>query len=74
MEIKKLKIGSLVSTRNYAEDVEALSGPIAQLGERLNGIQQVAGSIPVGSTEGFSSCFMAELELVHKKTKAIRKH
>ena len=50
MEIKKLKIGSLVSIRNYAEDVEALSGPIAQLGERLNGIQQVAGSIPVGSS------------------------
>ena len=26
------------------------SGPIAQLGERLNGIQEVSGSIPLGST------------------------
>jgi hypothetical protein len=25
-------------------------GPIAQLGERLNGIQEVVGSIPSGST------------------------
>ena len=27
------------------------SGPVAQLGERLNGIQEVVGSIPIGSTE-----------------------
>ena len=26
------------------------SGPVAQLGERLNGIQEVVGSIPIGST------------------------
>ncbi len=26
------------------------SGAIAQLGERLNGIQEVSGSIPLGST------------------------
>ena len=26
------------------------SGPVAQLGERLDGIQEVAGSIPVRST------------------------
>ena len=25
-------------------------GPVAQLGERLNGIQEVVGSIPIGST------------------------
>jgi hypothetical protein len=25
-------------------------GAIAQLGERLNGIQEVVGSIPIGST------------------------
>jgi hypothetical protein len=27
------------------------SGAIAQLGERLNGIQEVVGSIPIGSTK-----------------------
>ena len=27
-----------------------MSGAIAQLGERLNGIQEVSGSIPLGST------------------------
>ena len=27
-----------------------LAGAIAQLGERLNGIQEVVGSIPIGST------------------------
>jgi hypothetical protein len=26
------------------------SGPVAQLGERLHGMEEVAGSIPVGST------------------------
>ncbi len=26
------------------------SGAVAQLGERLNGIQEVVGSIPIGST------------------------
>ena len=26
-------------------------GAVAQLGERLNGIQEVVGSIPVGSTK-----------------------
>src|SRR4030095_7646915 len=37
-----------------------LRGPVAQLGARLNGIQEVTGSIPVRSTtfvfEGFSGC------------------
>ncbi len=28
-------------------------GAIAQLGERLNGIQEVVGSIPIGSTNVF---------------------
>jgi hypothetical protein len=30
-----------------------LRGAIAQLGERLNGIQEVGGSIPLGSTRQF---------------------
>ena len=29
------------------------NGAIAQLGERLNGIQEVVGSIPIGSTNYF---------------------
>jgi hypothetical protein len=29
----------------------ALRGAVAQLGERLNGIQEVVGSIPIGSTK-----------------------
>ncbi len=29
-------------------------GAIAQLGERLNGIQEVVGSIPIGSTRDFT--------------------
>jgi hypothetical protein len=28
----------------------AFRGAVAQLGERLNGIQEVVGSIPIGST------------------------
>ena len=31
-----------------------VNGPIAQLGERLNGIQEVRGSIPLASTAGVS--------------------
>ena len=30
------------------------SGAVAQLGERLNGIQEVVGSIPIGSTKFFA--------------------
>ena len=30
-------------------------GAVAQLGERLNGIQEVVGSIPSGSTDYFFS-------------------
>ena len=29
----------------------AFRGAVAQLGERLNGIQEVVGSIPIGSTK-----------------------
>src|SRR5437867_9982048 len=35
---------SMVNTRSF------LHGAVAQLGERLNGIQEVDGSIPFGST------------------------
>jgi hypothetical protein len=33
--------------------VDLTDGAIAQLGERLNGIQEVGGSIPPGSTSSF---------------------
>jgi hypothetical protein len=32
----------------------AFRGAVAQLGERLNGIQEVVGSIPIGSTMKFN--------------------
>ena len=31
-------------------------GAVAQLGERVNGIHEVVGSIPISSTKIFSSC------------------
>jgi hypothetical protein len=31
-----------------------LCGAVAQLGERLNGIQEVVGSTPIGSTKNFN--------------------
>src|ERR1700681_940227 len=36
-------------------DHGGFSGAIAQLGERLNGIQEVGGSTPPGSTKSFSA-------------------
>ena len=36
--------------RSHAENQLRLDGAIAQLGERLNGIQEVSGSIPLSST------------------------
>jgi hypothetical protein len=45
-------------------------GAIAQLGERLNGIQEVVGSIPIGSTRDFAescvpvSAFGAPLKVI----------
>ncbi len=40
---------------------EPARGAVAQLGERLNGIQEVGGSIPLGSTKFFKG-------LGHKRT------
>jgi hypothetical protein len=34
-----------------------MNGAIAQLGERFNGIEEVVGSIPSGSTISLSLCF-----------------
>jgi hypothetical protein len=38
-------------SKNGANDLLRIPGAIAQLGERLNGIQEVGGSIPPGSTK-----------------------
>ncbi len=38
-------------------------GAVAQLGERLNGIQEVVGSIPIGSTKSYHS--KVQLESLH---------
>ena len=40
-----------------------LNGGIAQLGERLNGIQEVSGSIPLISTK--KACFLTKTSLFH---------
>ena len=45
--------------------VEAKIGGIAQLGERLHGMQEVNGSIPFTSTNRFSGC---QQRVVEKKT------
>ena len=41
-------------------------GAIAQLGERLNGIQEVGGSIPLGST-----IFIFKLKLVYNNLSSL---
>ena len=46
--------GLVPPPRRFATD----HGAVAQLGERLNGIQEVVGSIPIGSTIS-SRCFRA---------------
>ena len=40
--------------------IPSVRGAVAQLGERLNGIQEVEGSIPFGSTK-----FLNQLQLAH---------
>ena len=43
-------LSSCPDFRNFAGRGKTLDGAIAQLGERYNGIVEVTGSIPVGST------------------------
>ena len=42
------------SEKKLAIFVCEIYGAIAQLGERLNGIQEVSGSIPLSSTKAFN--------------------
>ncbi len=42
-------------------DSRLQQGAVAQLGERLNGIQEVKGSIPFGSTDTVQTARVAEL-------------
>ena len=44
--------GHLIPTDYQGITRVPTDGAIAQLGERLNGIQEVSGSIPLGSTIG----------------------
>ncbi len=46
-------------------------GPVAQLGARLNGIQEVTGSIPVRSTTLRSPAFMSELRVASHPSHSI---
>ena len=46
-------------------------GPVAQLGARLNGIQEVTGSIPVRSTTLRSPAFMSELRVASHPSRSI---
>ena len=43
-----------VPSASALEKSESVFGGIAQLGERLNGIQEVSGSIPLISTKGYA--------------------
>ncbi len=45
--------GAMASLRRVARTSPATGGAVAQLGERLNGIQEVDGSIPFSSTNPF---------------------
>jgi hypothetical protein len=49
------------------DDVRGLSGGVAQLGERMAGSHQVAGSIPVISTEPFSNLRFTSLSVPSPK-------
>ena len=41
--------------------IPSVRGAVAQLGERLNGIQEVEGSIPFGSTKKSITCLPLKL-------------
>lgn len=43
----------------FKEPASRFDGALAQLGERLNGIQEVSGSIPLGST----SCSLRSVDV-----------
>ena len=49
--------------------IEIFYGGIAQLGERLNGIQEVSGSIPLISTTKSLAVFTARFSLLFKRSK-----
>jgi hypothetical protein len=44
-------------------------GPLAQLGERLHGMQEVVGSIPIGSTKFRSQVKVSKKKIKEAKTK-----
>ncbi len=51
----------MASLRRVARTSPATGGAVAQLGERLNGIQEVDGSIPFSSTNQISDLRRSEM-------------
>ena len=56
------RVGGRLCSSLQLEFVSPQDGPVAQLGARLNGIQEVTGSIPVRSTT-FLAWIMSELRV-----------
>ena len=55
LTLNLLSISSIIATTSdAAQGGASLNGAVAQLGERLNGIQEVRGSIPLGSTKSIA--------------------
>ena len=48
--LKLVTVAIALTLFNLIENVRAVSGPVAQLGERYTGSVEVVGSIPIGST------------------------
>ena len=52
--------------RLVSKSFNVISGAIAQLGERLHGMQEVGGSIPPSSTREFQYDFLEYLICPHR--------
>jgi hypothetical protein len=54
-----------LTEQRITANIAAVGGAIAQLGERLNGIQEVSGSIPLSSTKIIlPACFIRSFPAV----------
>jgi hypothetical protein len=54
------KIDELMQSRDNRGVVSRLCGPVAQLGARFHGMEEVIGSIPIRSTNPFSHLAFGE--------------
>jgi hypothetical protein len=59
--LSEIDIGSTFLHCSCLEVPPPVCGAVAQLGERLNGIQEVVGSTPIGSTKMDVSSFSSVL-------------